>query len=310
MTDVPAPAGPAQPTEVGRTFKELREHEPEKTPWLVPGMLSVGSTTELNGREKAGKGYFVAHLVGSLEKDEPSVLGPSSVGAVRTMYYTEEPPSSLKEKGDRFGIENAFVVYHWELDGSWFERVPRLIEMSLEQKCGLLFIDNVSRASGTEDEAGVELARKIEPLSMMARQYELTILYDRHQRKSGGKVEDLSRGSTSMAGSVDSIVAMEKRGRAGSRERKLTSWGRLWDSAWEAFVELDEDNWTYQKLEGDFKQRLLLERDHWTVKDFAKAIKQSEDSARAYLQESPLTEEDGRDGKAVVYSVNKPPALD
>lgn len=310
MTDVPAPAQDAEPTPVGRTFKELRDHEPEKTPWLVPGMLSVGSTTELNGREKAGKGYFVAHLVASLEKDAESVLGTSSVGPVRTMYYTEEPPSALKEKGDRFGIENAFVVYHWELDGPWFERVPRLVEHALEQKCGMLFVDNISRATGTEDEAGVELARKIEPLAMMARQYELTVLYDRHQRKSGGKTEDLSRGSTALAGSIDNIVAMEKRGRAGSRERKLTSWGRLWESSWEAHVELDEENWTYRKLEGDFKQRLLLERDFWTVKDFAKAIKQSEDSARSYLQESPLVEEDGRDGKAVVYSVHKPPSLD
>lgn len=314
MTDVPVLSDVADvviPT-IGRTALELRQSTPPEPTWLVPGLLGLGMTTEVNGREKIGKGWFEAYLIGALERDEPSLFGPGRKGATKALIYTEEPEQSLVQKFASFDIKDAFVVYQWELAKlSWKDKIDWLVEHAMEIEADLVFIDNISAATGTEDEAGVELARKVEPLSRKAKEHHLAILYDRHQRKTAGKVEDRSRGGTALAGAVDQIVAMEK---GNERERKLVSWGRLWGHLWNKTIELSEDHDNYMDLgEGDWKDARLLEGDEWTVAEFAEAINQSPESARTYLEGTPLVmRRKAKRGNAHVYDVIKetPPALD
>lgn len=297
---------------IGRTALELRNSTPPEPDWLIPGMLGLGLTTELNGREKIGKGWFEAYLIGRLEHDEATLFGPGRSGPTRTLYYTEEPETSLVQKFEAFDIRTAFVVYQWELAKlGWQATVDWLIEHALELQTDLVFIDNISKATGTEDEAGVELARKVEPLAAKAKEHHLAVLFDRHQRKTAGKIEDLSRGGTALAGAVDQIVAMTK---GTERERKLDSWGRLWGHLWSKTVELAEDHSDYVDLgEGDWRNARLLERDEWTVAEFAEVLRQSNESARTFLEGSPLVmKRRTKRGNAHVYDVIKetPPALD
>lgn len=295
---------------IGRTARELRESTPPKPDWLVPGVLARGAVTELNGREKIGKGWFEAYLIARLEHDAPTLFGPNALEhPVKTLIYTEEPDQSLREKFEQFDINDAFVIYQWELAvHKWSEIVDYLVKQAVDGGYGLVFIDNISAATGTEDENGVELARKVEPLGRKAKEYHLAVLYDRHQRKSSGKIEDLARGGTALAGAVDQIIAMEK---GADRERKLTSWGRLWESNWSKTVELNEDHTDYGDLGvADYKERILMEREEWTVKDFAEAIAQSDESARIYLDGSPLVvKRKQKRGNAHIYDVIKPPEL-
>lgn len=315
MADVPdlsAVEEQATPT-VGRTALELRQSSPPEPTWLVPGMLGIGLTTELNGREKIGKGWFEAYLIGALEHNEPTFFGPGvQFGPVRTLIYSEEPEVSMVQKFEAFDIREAYVVWQWELAKlSWADTVTWLVEQAVSIGADLIFIDNISAATGTEDEAGVELARKVEPLARKAKEFKLAVLYDRHQRKTAGKVEDLARGGTALAGAVDQIVAMEK---GDERERKLVSWGRLWGHLWTRTVELNEEHTDYQDLgEGNWRDARLLEQDEWTVAEFAEAIRQSNESARVYLEGSPLVmRRKQKRGNAYVYDVIKetPPALD
>lgn len=297
---------------IGRTAWDLRESTPPEPDWLVPGMLALGLTTEVNGREKIGKGWFEAYLIGSLEAGQPTFFGPGRPGSTRSLIYTEEPETSLVQKFDSFDVRNAFVVYQWELAKlGWPDKIKWLAERALELEAEVLFIDNISAATGTDDEAGVELARKVEPLARKAKEHHFAILYDRHQRKTAGKVEDLSRGGTALAGAVDQIVAMSK---GNERERKLDSWGRLWGHLWSRTVELSEDHSEYTDLgSGDWKDARLIEGDEWTVAEFAEAIQQSPESARTYLDGSPLVmRRRQKRGNAYVYDVIKetPPALD
>jgi hypothetical protein len=304
----------AQPPRVGRTAQEVRDDTPAEPLWLVPGMLARGSVTELNGREKIGKGYWNHYLIGALEHGEATVLGPPPAeGKVRTLIFTEEPVQALKEKFDLFDISNAMVVYHWEtamLGLTWEQTAVWLVEQAVKLECALIFVDNISAATGVLDEAGVELARKVEPLTKQAKQHDLAVLYDRHQRKTKGAVEDVSRGGTGLAGAVDVIVAMQKGEGRQSRERQLTSWGRLWASNWTKQVELMEDHSGYVALDGDYRTRILLERDEWTAPDFAKAVGISDDTARTYLENHPNVEESGKLGRATRYAVTRPPSLD
>jgi hypothetical protein len=312
--DVPDPDATveAPQAKIGRTAKYIREHVPAEPPWLVPGMIALGSTTEFNGREKIGKGYFLHYLVGALEKGESTVLGPAAAEPVRTLIFTEEPEQSLKEKFDLFDISNAMVVYQWELGAKdWLEIVDFLVQSARQIGAQMIYVDNISAATKTQDEAGMELARKMEPLAQKAKEYNLAVLYDRHQRKAAGKVEDAMRGSTALAGAVDIIVAMT-RAETGSRERTLTSWGRLWDTNWQKQIELMEDQTGYNVLEGDWRTRILLERDAWTAKEFGARINKTDDTARQYLRDHPNVEVQPGAGQygADLYVISKPPSLD
>src|ERR1044072_2336495 len=100
---------------IGRTALALRESTPAEPEWLLPGMLGRGMGTEGNRREKIGKGWFEAYLVGRMERGEDTLFGPSHEGGTRTLLYTEEPEVSLVQKFDSFDIREAFVVYQWEL---------------------------------------------------------------------------------------------------------------------------------------------------------------------------------------------------
>jgi hypothetical protein len=314
MTDVPALADvqeQAAPT-VGRTAMQLRLSTPPEPEWLIPGMLGLGMVTELNGREKIGKGWFESYLIGALERGTPTFFGPGREKPTKALIYSEEPEVSMVQKFESFDISQAYVVWQWELAQlSWPAKIEWLVTHAVEMELDLIFIDNISAATGTDDEAGVELARKVEPLARKAKEHQLAVLYDRHQRKTAGKVEDLARGGTALAGAVDQIVAMSK---GTERERKLDSWGRLWGHLWNRTVELTEEHDDYVDLgEGDWKDARTLEKDEWTVAEFAQAINQSPESARTYLEGSPLVmKRRQKRGNAYVYDVIREtaPALD
>lgn len=298
---------------VGRTARSLRDSTPEEPDWLVPGILGLGMATELNGREKIGKGWFESYLLGRLEHGIPTLFGPGNVAEpASALIYTEEPEYSLREKMEAFDVERAFIVYHWELAMmTWTSKIDWLSKAAIEKGCRVLFVDNISSATGVDDENGVALARSVEPLTQKAKEHNIALLYDRHQRKSGGQVEDLSRGGTALAGAVDQIVAMMK---ADGNERKLKSWGRLWQHNWDRTVELTESHNDFVDLGNtDWREARLLERNEWTAAEFAEVINQSADSARMYLDGSNhVMRRSERRGKAYVYEVvrDTPPSLD
>src|SRR4051794_14079656 len=94
-----AAAVEAAPTlTVGRTARALRDSTQPEPDWLIPGILGLGMATEVNGREKIGKGWFEAYLIGRLEHGESTLFGPGNIGAASTFIYTEEPEYSLREK--------------------------------------------------------------------------------------------------------------------------------------------------------------------------------------------------------------------
>jgi AAA domain len=269
---------------------------------------------EAAAREKTGKGTFVMYLLGKLERREPTVFGPAASDKVTALIYTEEPEDSLHDKLKSFGLERATVVFHWELRSlSWKDVAKWLVAKAVRQGHGLLFVDNISRATGTEEEAGTELARKAEQLSDLAQEHGLAVLIDHHHPKSGGKLEDRSRGGTALAGACENNVELERKGDWESRERHLSSRGRVSATIWSTTLELSADGTDYTEATGeDFKVRVLREREKWTAEDFGEAIGRDVSTARKWLNDSPLvSREEGRRGgrggsAAVIYRVTAP----
>jgi hypothetical protein len=249
------------PHELGRTAAELRAETPPEIDWLVPGVLAPGWSSILAGREKiAGKGTLAMYLVGCMERAEDSCFGPTR--RARTLLVTEEPPESIREKLDAFDVQDAVILYGWELrsgeakgvassargskDYLWKARVAKLVQEAKSREVDVLFCDNVSRLADVEDEAGVELGRRIEVLADACREAGLALLVDVHHRKSGGRVEDSARGSTSLTGAVDIIVHIVRK-RSDSRVRHLTALGRVHGANWTSAIELDPDGSSYSR---------------------------------------------------------------
>jgi hypothetical protein len=178
----------------GRTAAELRAEVAEEPDWLVPGILHRRWAHKFGGREKqAGKGTLVTNLLGKLERGEDSVFGPSSATA-SAVILTEEPPESIREKLDLADIQRSRIIYGWELSGLlWPDKVKALIADALDFGHEVVYIENIARSAGIVDESGTELARACEVASDACAFAGITLLIDHHHRKSGGRVEDLTR---------------------------------------------------------------------------------------------------------------------
>jgi hypothetical protein len=238
----------ALPERLGRTAAELLAEVPEDTDWIVPGVLVPGWATKLAGREKSGKGTKAYYWLSRVERGEPTVFGASK--RATALILTEEPMEAVREKVEAFGLEHARIVYGWELASlPWARKVKRLVEAAVEDGHEIVFVDNVSRSAGVEEEGGVELARAVELLQDACRAAGLALLLDHHHKKGRGAIEDKSRGGTGLAGAMDVNVELERVGGLASRRRRLTARGRLRATNWQRVFELTDDGRDYVEVE-------------------------------------------------------------
>lgn len=240
----------AEPAEIkGRLASQLLAETPEVPDWLVPGVVARGWTVKVAAREKTGKGTLIFHLMGSLERGESTVFGPAPAAAITSVIYTEEPADSIREKIAHARMDRSRIIYGWELAGQeWKAKANYLVWAARQEGHALLFIDNVSRATGVEEEAGVELARAVEYLSEQAKAADLTVIVDHHHRKAAGKLEDKSRGGTALSGAVENNIEIERVGDWQSRVRKLSSRGRVSATIWERTIALSQDSTGYETV--------------------------------------------------------------
>lgn len=293
-------------TPIGRTARQLRSSPRADIDWLIPGVAGRGWTILFAGREKiAGKGTLCTYLIGSLERHEATVFGERANAKVTALVFTEEPEDSLAEKLTHFDINDAFIVFDWELsEYTWLDKVEWLVNTAVDQGHGIIYLDNISRAAGAvnDDESGTGLARKIEPLSRLAKRHRITVILDHHNRKSGGRTEDMLRGGTALPGAVENIVAIDRDGDWTSRRRKIYSRGRVKATLWERTIELTEDGSEYLEVVGDTRTAVLATKDAWTAKEFAEAINVTKPTAVRYLDSCEYVEAT-KEGQINIYRV-------
>lgn len=253
-----------EPKTVGRRASDILENVPEEPNWLVPGVIAPGWMVKVAGREKTGKGTFIMHLLGCLERRQATVFGPAHKDAVTALVYTEEPEDSIREKIAESDLRDAFVVYGWELAGiaDWPKKCAWLVKIAEQIEAGIIFVDNISRAAGVVDEGGVELGRAGEVLGEYAKAKKIAVILDHHHRKGSGKLEDKSRGGTALAGGCDNNIEMERKGDWTSRERTISSRGRIGSTIWSKTIERSPDGSQYTETtqsEHDYHLRIVAE---------------------------------------------------
>jgi hypothetical protein len=255
----------------GRRASQLVAEQPAEIDWLVPGLLAPGWLVKIAAREKTGKGTFVYYLLGQLERGEPTLFGPGQAGPVSAVILTEEPSESIREKVEAFGLERAQIIFGYEFGGlSWAEKVERLTDAAVIGGHQLVFVDNISRATGVEDENGVELGKAAALLGDAVARNGLAGLIDHHHKKGTGSIEDKSRGGTALPAACDVNVEMFRDGSWTSRRRKLSARGRVSATIWQREIELSEDGDSYREIKsagGDVQQ---LDKDaereaHWRL---------------------------------------------
>lgn len=255
---------------VGRSASTLLSETPEQPDWLIPGVMARGWMVKFAAREKTGKGTLIVHLLGKMERGESSVFGKSA--RATALIYTEEPPESIREKVGNAALKDAWIVYGWELASTcptWTSKVDRLVEIASEGGHEVIFVDNISRAAGVEDEAGVELARAAEYLGQQAQAEGITVVIDHHHKKGAGKLDDKSRGGTALAGACDNNVELERVGGWDSRVRRLSARGRIAATIWTQTVALSDDGQDYHSVADTSQPQTLKERERLRILDDA-----------------------------------------
>lgn len=235
---------------------DLVERVPVEPDWLVPGLLARGWALMVSAREKTGKGTLIAYLLGALEAGRPTIFGPPASEKMTSLVFTEEPEDSIAEKGRDHSLRDSHYVFAWDLPSEirglshkdrkrWAATVQVLVNTAVAGGHKILFVDNISRAAGIEEEGGVELTRAVEIVAEAGKRAGLTVIVDHHHRKSGGDMRDRSRGGTGAGGAVDVALSMDRGKTAADRKRDLVSVGRMKATVWEMTVELDEDGQDY-----------------------------------------------------------------
>jgi hypothetical protein len=275
---------------------------PVEPDWIIPSVLARTWTIKVAAREKTGKGTLIANLLGCLERGEATVFG-SATAPCSWVIYTEEPGDAIREKLDHGGFDRSLVIYGYELDVlarhadagmAWEKKVDLLIKLANAGGHAGLFVDNVSRAAGVQDEAGVEMSRRVEYLSNKIKAAGLSCIIDHHHRKGQGQLGDKSRGGTGTAGAMDNNIELERIGDWESRVRRISSRGRISSTIWTRTIELSEDGRSYTMVAdtdvpqvGEDRRRLEILADFGevgaAVNEYAEAIGKSTDTARRAL---------------------------
>lgn len=217
---------------------------PEQTPWLWQGYLARGALTVLGAREKAGKSSLTWALIAALLSGRDFCGKPTSPTPV--VVLTEEPPTSVAEKLERFGIAPdapLSILTRADVRGrpQWDAVVAAAGAEAERIGAGIIVIDPLAFWAAlppdAENSAGA-MTEALRPLLELAGRG-LAVLALHHVDKAHGEL----RGSTAIGAAADIIVTLTREAEAPSR-RRLEVVGRFSECPTEpVLIELDGDRY-------------------------------------------------------------------
>jgi len=200
------------------TAREVAEQALPQVGWIARPWIAEGGLTEVDGKVKsAGKTTWLLALIRCVLDGEPFMGQPTLRTPV--VLLSEQSPRSLQQALIRAGLEerdDLHILFWHETRGcKW----PEVVEVAAA-KCGdvgarLLAVDTLSQFVGlhgdSENSSGDALLA-MQPLQAVIARDGIGVVFNRHERKSGGDVGDSGRGSSAYAGTVDIIISLRRAG--------------------------------------------------------------------------------------------------
>lgn len=227
---------------------QLAAEMPEKAAWIVPPYIAAGAITDICGKVKIGKTELVMHMVREV-LDGSKFLGKATT-KTSVVYLTEQPNSSLSQAMRRAGLvdrSDIFVLSHsktWGLD--WPVVAAAAIDTCISKGARLLVVDTLPQFAGlvgdSENNSGDALAAML-PLQKAASEG-IAIVILRHERKSGGDVQDSGRGSSAIPGAADIVLSIRRQvGSSKNSVRLLSAVSRFSETPSEQIIDLTDDGY-------------------------------------------------------------------
>jgi Bifunctional DNA primase/polymerase, N-terminal/AAA domain/Primase C terminal 1 (PriCT-1) len=247
------PARPRADSRLIIPMSEFLASSGEEADWLVDHLIARYTMSLIAGLPKVGKSTFVFAAIAAITRIGEFLGLPVRDAGV--LLITEEPPITVEEKVERFGIDESriYVLPKRRTRGAlkWKRIVAEAARFcDAHPEVELVVVDTIDKfadidAKRSESDTGV-IRETVEPL------YELlalgvAVVLVSHQRKEEGSFGLRVRGGTALTGSVDIIVEVErlaKSAKAPAAARVLKIVSRFGDAPEEITVELEGDSWT------------------------------------------------------------------
>jgi DNA-binding HxlR family transcriptional regulator len=227
----------------------------DEAAWIVDHLIGRGVLSIVAGLPKAGKSTLVYGALGAVTGGENGgVFLGLPVQPAAVLLLTEEPPSTVEEKADRFGLADERVYILPKRGARAGRSWPKLMEAVLEfcrkrPEIRVVVVDTLDKfadltAKRSEADTGV-IRETIDPLYPIL-DLGVAVVLITHQRKEEGAYGLRVRGGTSLTGSADVIVEVERPSESaglGKEARVLKLVSRFTDTPDEIAIELGENGW-------------------------------------------------------------------
>jgi Bifunctional DNA primase/polymerase, N-terminal/AAA domain/Primase C terminal 1 (PriCT-1) len=247
------PSRPRMDSRLIIPMSEFLASSGEEADWLVDHLIARYTMSLIAGLPKVGKSTFVFAAIAAITRIGEFLGLPVRDAGV--LLITEEPPITVEEKVERFGIDESriFVLPKRRTRGAlkWKRIVAEAARFcDAHPEVELVVVDTIDKfadidAKRSESDTGV-IRETVEPLYDLLALGVAVVLVS-HQRKEEGSFGLRVRGGTALTGSVDIIVEVERLAKSakaptGARVLKIVS--RFGDAPEEIAVELEGDSWT------------------------------------------------------------------
>lgn len=196
-----------------RTFSDLKAYAEAGVPWLLRHFVATEAITLIGGHPKSGKSWWVYALLAALQRGDEEFCGQRIHRPSSAIVFTEDPASSIREKGLYFGLDDSHL-FLTEKDAHPRRPLAERVEDALKQRGDrlVLVIDTLREWAQlppkAENDAGA-IREALEPLKI-ARAQGMAVIVNHHLRKGDGEDGTGFAGSGAIFGMVDIGVSFKK----------------------------------------------------------------------------------------------------
>jgi hypothetical protein len=223
-----------------RPIGELLAEEDEEVAWLLDGLLPRAGLSVMTGKPKAGKSTFLRALAVAVAQGREFLGRRVERGVVFFLALDRDPRTAMRQHFRALGARPGDPLYLFD-DVTPADAVARLQAAATEQRPALVIVDTLQRLARVRDISNyAETTTALTPIINLARETGSHILLSHHNgKREYGELVDAPLGSIAIAGSVDVVMVLRRRGEV----RTLATVQRFGHDLPETVLELTPGGW-------------------------------------------------------------------